>query len=446
MSRVSAGIDIFDAVRDQSWKDVANFVNSGGKLDVLDSYKQTPLHVACASGNATIFDILLNRGCDVNAKDSQHETALHKASASGFVAGVKTLLELSSDVDAVGWRQNKGRTPLHRACQEGHAEVALILLKAGADIHKEDDYKQASLHWAAFSGELSVVQVLLQHGAFIEQRCQNGNTPLFVACLGGKIRVVQYLLAQGCDSFAANYAGTLAGERFDDAKVSQEAAEAIRSLLRAARSGTLPIFAENIITSEANSPFKCLSPFQRKPSIPNFADATEEQTQDYQSKTPPVQNNNSAKRLFYEDPHQKTKEGVSTNIQTPGTSVVSDAANRIKSLEIKLSESQETVHILENELNLALERLVKPITRIIPSFSPNIHQMEIEHYRLELDKARNEVAQLTNICDRLKHQLAEIKKSSQSANNFSKKILESLIILSPMLVIAATFSINKMKK
>ncbi len=52
------------------------------------------------------------------------------AAESGQTATTKLLADAGADLDT---QDGKGRTPLHRATYEGHAEAAEVLLTVGAD-------------------------------------------------------------------------------------------------------------------------------------------------------------------------------------------------------------------------------------------------------------------------------------------------------------------------
>ena len=46
------------------------------------------------------------------------------------------LLVKKRDVKMINCRTNKGKTPLHLACREGHEEIAEMLLMEGATIQR----------------------------------------------------------------------------------------------------------------------------------------------------------------------------------------------------------------------------------------------------------------------------------------------------------------------
>jgi ankyrin repeat protein len=56
-------------------------------------------------------------------------------------------------------------TPLHVAAYAGHARIAKLLIKHGADVNAKDDLGLTPLHYAAYGRNARVIQVLLNSGA-----------------------------------------------------------------------------------------------------------------------------------------------------------------------------------------------------------------------------------------------------------------------------------------
>ena len=80
------------------------------------------------------------------------DTALHVASLHGRLETVKLLVEKGADMEMRS--DSDGATPLMRAAEGGHADVALALIEAGADIDCTDSNGRPALHWALqYDGE-----------------------------------------------------------------------------------------------------------------------------------------------------------------------------------------------------------------------------------------------------------------------------------------------------
>lgn len=98
---------------------------------------------------------------------------IHDAAKAGDAAKVKKLLASGVKVDARSFLG--GYTPLHLA---GTAEVAEVLLKAGAKVNARDEKGWTPLHCAViFFDETGVVEFLLSAGANGKARDKGGKTP-----------------------------------------------------------------------------------------------------------------------------------------------------------------------------------------------------------------------------------------------------------------------------
>ncbi|KAM8811109.1 tonsoku-like protein [Eudromia elegans] len=127
-------------------------------------------------------------------------------------------------------RNERGETPLHRACIEGDLRRAQLLLKQGHPVNPRDYCGWTPLHEACNHGHLEIVRLLLEAGAALDDAggpgCE-GITPLHDALSCGHFDVAELLLRRGA-SVAARTAkgltprGTLAewvslyGEELDE--------------------------------------------------------------------------------------------------------------------------------------------------------------------------------------------------------------------------------------
>lgn len=98
---------------------------------------QNALHFATSKSNLSTVRTLIAHKCSARVKDKRGQLPLHRAAAVGSIPILKILLEEGkSPVDAA---DNDGLTALHHAISEGHGDVAIQLLKAGADPLKRDN-------------------------------------------------------------------------------------------------------------------------------------------------------------------------------------------------------------------------------------------------------------------------------------------------------------------
>ena len=119
----------------------------------------TPLYWACERGYTTIVRYLLDKGCAVNQTRRDGRSPLYVASHRGDEAVVTMLLQRGSDVGLIC--DAEGNTALSASCVRGHAEVAALLLKAGAaEKQRLRRDERTLLHLAVQHGHVNCVDVL----------------------------------------------------------------------------------------------------------------------------------------------------------------------------------------------------------------------------------------------------------------------------------------------
>ncbi|HZN35069.1 MAG TPA: ankyrin repeat domain-containing protein, partial [Pirellulaceae bacterium] len=183
----------------------------------------TPLMQAAAYADAQLMQLLLDRGPDVNAKNRDGATALMRAAGDlekvklllargadlqaksalgrtalliaatypGNPATVKLLLDRGANIKDV---DSYGETCLTSACKRGDAEMAKLLLAAGADPIAGG---RPPLVWAAEEGNLATIACLLEHGT--PQPPPVISAALSSAAARGPAEAVKLLLARGAD-------------------------------------------------------------------------------------------------------------------------------------------------------------------------------------------------------------------------------------------------------
>ena len=129
------------------------------RLDDLDGFE------AAALGDAERLRTLLDADPAVaTAYSGDGFTALHFAAFFGSPAATALLLERGAQVDALGRGWMTG-TALHSAVSRREAEVARLLLEAGASPDVRQSAGWTPLHAAAANGDLDSVELLLGAGA-----------------------------------------------------------------------------------------------------------------------------------------------------------------------------------------------------------------------------------------------------------------------------------------
>lgn len=87
-----------------------------------------------------------------------------------------------------------GATPLHAAAWAGHAECALLLIKAGTRLDAKVKWGSTPLHFACERGKHEVARALLRAGCDPNARADDGATPLITAAREGRDKCVEALL------------------------------------------------------------------------------------------------------------------------------------------------------------------------------------------------------------------------------------------------------------
>lgn len=179
-----------------------------------DGRGRTPLHAACAAGNAAVALLLLDAGADAAAADGAQRTALHHAAAGDAPAAVVARLlraapALAAAVDGAG------RTALHIAAARGSTNALRALIEGGADVNACDARKAKPLHHASFRGHCACAALLIDAAsqrsaasAKTEMGDAAGMTPLHLAATAGHSDLCALLLRKGADANARAKNGT----------------------------------------------------------------------------------------------------------------------------------------------------------------------------------------------------------------------------------------------
>ena len=194
-------------------------------INATDELRRTPLHLACASGELPLIELLLKAGADVNARDFADNTPLHAAALARKTDLVTALLARKADPNTAN-RQRA--TPLHQAATFGPLPLVEALLKAGANVKATDNIGETALHRAATGGQTVLVKRFLEAGLDVNTRDMQRQTALHQAAQAGHGDVVRLLLAHGANPAFTDVSGSTAL-----ALAEKRKAEEVAKLLRA---------------------------------------------------------------------------------------------------------------------------------------------------------------------------------------------------------------------
>jgi ankyrin repeat protein len=163
---------------------------------------------------------------------SAQQQTLVDAATQGKADMAMQLLKAGADPNTV---DKNGISPLMAACRWGHIEVVRLLLGNGAtpDQPRSPKGRTPLMVACSYYSGLSVIKLLVEKGADINVKAQDGTTPLMLAARNAKYEVVEYLLSKGADPFqkdneganALDYAlkaDTTAKDMFRDMRIDKQ--------------------------------------------------------------------------------------------------------------------------------------------------------------------------------------------------------------------------------
>ena len=181
-SRDAQGVSALMWARYRSDDAIVDALRSvGPALDVFE---------AASLGDVERLRVLLDADPSlVRTSSADGFTALHFPAFFGGFDAARLLVERGAAVDAHGSGWMTG-TPLSSSAAGRHADVARLLLDAGADPDARQGSGWTPLHSAAHNGDLELVELLLSHGADPAATNDDGASVLSMAEGAGSADVV----------------------------------------------------------------------------------------------------------------------------------------------------------------------------------------------------------------------------------------------------------------
>ena len=152
--------------------------------------QETPLHIVARFGPVEMVELLIRMKADVNATAYNGFTPLHLTEAKDIAA---LLIRAGADLDK---RDNWGKTPLRTAAQRGLAPVVEAILESGYP---------CDLTSAVMLGKRELaIRLARENPAALKRRhatmnLWGGDTPLAVAAGQGDLELVKVFLDAGAD-------------------------------------------------------------------------------------------------------------------------------------------------------------------------------------------------------------------------------------------------------
>lgn len=120
-----ASLGILESVIAGDTRQVAALLDAKSSIiqTVTGKHEWTLLHMAAGSGNTSLVDLLVGRGCNVNAQNIHGKMPLHYAAIKGFLPIAEILLDNDADTHILF----EGKSALEHAIENNHPELARIL-------------------------------------------------------------------------------------------------------------------------------------------------------------------------------------------------------------------------------------------------------------------------------------------------------------------------------
>ena len=143
-------------------------IERGADVNLTGRSGISPIAAAAYAGNEIIFDALLAHGADERAPDDTGKPPVIYAAASGRLDIVKQLLgdgdlnaRYANDLTLLMWASG----PDEKVPEAQAIEVVSYLLEAGVHIDDRDDHGRTALMIAAEGGHAEIADLLLKRGA-----------------------------------------------------------------------------------------------------------------------------------------------------------------------------------------------------------------------------------------------------------------------------------------
>jgi uncharacterized protein len=165
----------------------------------LSATQTSPLADAAMKGDKNAIKELLKQGVDVGAPQGDGMTALHWAAERGDAEMAQLLIYAGANVSAV--TRIGLYTPLHLAAKSGSAAVAKAIIDAGADVNAKANPSGATpMHMAASAGSAEVINLLADAKADVNAReSEWQQTPLIFAAAANRPDAIAALIKRGGD-------------------------------------------------------------------------------------------------------------------------------------------------------------------------------------------------------------------------------------------------------
>jgi len=168
-------------------------LNYGANVNEQEEAGQTPLIIAAQFANGQVIDRLKSSGASLSDRCDKDRTPAMWAVWEGKPADlVEKMLDTESQIDLP---DSSGQTMLERAASTGHHDVVAVLVRRGADVHRENPEGKRLVQWAIESAKPLVVNAFVTSTLDVGATDELGWTLVRHAVEGGRPEVLETLLS-----------------------------------------------------------------------------------------------------------------------------------------------------------------------------------------------------------------------------------------------------------
>ena len=167
-------------------------------LVMIKGRQLSQLMVACHHGNIDyVEDLLKVPGVTVDLQNNEGQHALLCACEQGHTEIAQLILNTCQHPNVVNLPDKMGRTPLMAASSFSHSDTVSVLLESAAQVNVQNSKGWSSLMLSCLHRHTETVSILLQNGAHINVQDNDGWPPLMIASQNGHTQTVSILLQNG---------------------------------------------------------------------------------------------------------------------------------------------------------------------------------------------------------------------------------------------------------